>query len=861
MTTFFKHTLIIAMLTLALLSNFQVYAQVNVLWESRFTSSGQNTDIGKKIAIDGAGNVYVTGTSFANSSTGFNIVTIKYNSLGTQQWISTFNGAGNGVDEPRDIKVDNSGNVYVTGFSATTPTNFDYITLKYNSAGAQQWAVTYNGTANGFDEAFVLSLDASGNVYVTGGSDVTSQGSNFVTIKYNSSGVQQWLANYNGLGNSIDAATQIILDASNNVYITGRSVGSGTDLDFATIKYNNAGVQQWVSRFNGVLNAFDIPESITLDNAGNVYVAGASYGGIATENDYVVVKYNNSGFQQWFVKFDGPLNDEDKINDVVVDQNQNVYVSGRSIGTGGSAENIVTIKYNASGSLVWLNTYNGPASGFDEAREMRLGTSGALYVTGFSQGLNTNNDYLTLKFDTANGTILWEARFDGPASNNDQAFSMEIDATESIYVVGTSFSPTSFQDFSTIKWCQFSTNAGNDVAICLGNSVQLNATTSPGGLGITWSPSTGLSDNSIANPIASPTVTTTYIVSSSNSLGCVDLDTITVFVNNLPQGTFSANGPTSFCTGNTVILTANDTSASYNWSTGATNQSISVSNSNTITLTTTDSNGCIASSQQTITAFPLPNVNAGSDINLCNGASFQLNATGAVSYLWNTQTNLSDSTVANPIINPTTPTQFWVTGTNANGCIKTDTLSVSISISPTSVISNSSSNDTLYLNIPNGGDIQFFSTGSTNALTYNWNFGDGGISSVPNPIYSYTTPGFFSVTLITTNGGCNDTASIIISVFLSNSIEENLFNQLNNELVLFPNPTNYSFKIKTALLVNEIALLEIIDPFGKLVFSENDYFNNLSNRNINIQNLPAGYYFVRLTVANKSMLRKLSIIR
>lgn len=860
MTNFFNNILKINILLFSLLIvHTSLSAQINVLWESRYTSTGQNTDVGKKLTIDASGNVYVTGTSFTSSANGFDIVTIKYNTVGVQQWAAVFNGAGNGIDEARDIKVDNAGNVYITGFTRTTATNFDYITIKYNASGVQQWAAIYNGTANGFDEAYALDIDASGNVYVTGGSDVTSQGSNFVTIKYNSSGVQQWLASYNGSGNSIDASTQIIVDNIGNVYVSGHSLGSGTDLDFATIKYNNAGTQQWVARYNGALNQFDVPEALTLDNAGNVYVAGASYGGIATENDYVTVKYDANGIQQWFVKYDGTLNDEDKIFDIVADQNQNVYVTGRSFGSGGSAENIVTIKYNAGGNLVWLNNYDGPASGFDEAREMRLGASGALYVTGFSEGLNTNNDYLTLKFDTANGNIIWEARFDGPASNNDQAFSMEIDADESIYVTGTSFSPTSFQDFSTIKWCQFTTFAGNDEAICLGSSVQLNASTSPGGLGVSWSPSTGLSNSSIANPIASPTVTTTYIVTSSNTLGCVDIDSITVFVNPLPQGTFSANGPTSFCLGDSVVLTANDTNATYSWSTSATTPSISVFTSNSITLTTTDSNGCIASSQQTITAFPLPNVNAGSDINLCNGASFQLNATGANTYTWNTETNLSDSTIANPIINPITPTQFWVTGTDNNGCKAIDTIAVFISISPTSVVSNSSSNDTLYLNLPNGGDIQFFSTGSTNAISYSWTFGDGGTSTLPNPIYTYTTPGLFTAQLITANGGCSDTASVNIMVFLTNSIDD--IEQINNELVLFPNPTVNFFELKSAYSYNNTAHLQVINQLGAVLIDKTADFNQLTNNKISINLLPNGLYFVKLTVGNETIIRRLSIAR
>ncbi|MCB0402906.1 MAG: SBBP repeat-containing protein, partial [Flavobacteriales bacterium] len=454
-----------------------INGQINVLWESRFTGSGVNTDSGKEIAVDANGNVYVTGTSYTNATNGYDIVTIKYDALGNQQWAATFNGSASALDEGRDIAVDNSGNVYVTGYTASSGPNYDYVTIKYNSSGAQQWATLYNGTGNGFDEAYGIAIDNAGNTYVTGSSDAGSQGTNYMTIKYNSAGAQQWATAYNGPGNSVDAATQIKLDASFNVYVSGHSMGSGTDLDIATVKYNNSGAQQWVSRYNGTLNFFDVPEALFVDALNNVYVAGASYGGLATENDFVTIMINSSGTQQWARTYDGPLHDEDKAFDILADGNQNVYVAGRSMGLGGSAENMVTIKYDAAGNQVWRDTYDGPASGYDDAQQMRLGTSGALYVTGYSAGNGTNNDYLTLKYDTANGNIQWKARFDGPASNSDQAFAMEIDANESIYVTGTSTDPASFKDYSTIKWCQLTALGGPDVEICLGSSTLLDATT------------------------------------------------------------------------------------------------------------------------------------------------------------------------------------------------------------------------------------------------------------------------------------------------------------------------------------------------------------------------------------------------
>ncbi|MBK7160176.1 MAG: SBBP repeat-containing protein [Ignavibacteria bacterium] len=156
-----------------------------------------------------------------------------------------YNGTGNLSDGANSIAVDGSGNVFVTGSSTGSGTDFDYATLKYNSSGILQWLKRYNGPINSSDYANSIALDGSGNVYVTGQSPGSGLSYDYTTIKYNSSGDSVWVKRYNGPANSTDNANSIALDGSGNVFVTGQSEGSGTGTDYATVKYSQSvGINQ-----------------------------------------------------------------------------------------------------------------------------------------------------------------------------------------------------------------------------------------------------------------------------------------------------------------------------------------------------------------------------------------------------------------------------------------------------------------------------------------------------------------------------------------------------------------------------------------------------------------------------------------
>jgi len=307
------------------------------LWIERYTSSGNHNDYAGSLTVDDAGFIYVTGESNGD------FVTIKYNTKGEEQWISLY-GTDKNLELPHAIANDSSGNVFVTGDIGNDSTNSrDIATIKYNSNGILQWISFYNGPFKEYDYGLAIGIDNFGNVYVTGGSTDSMNYSDYVTVKYNSQGVEQWSRRYGGSDNYYDQARSLVIDKSNNIYVTGYATHIGTGYDFTTIKYNSDGKQLWTAIYHNGLN--DQAEEITIDNKGNIYVTGRSDGN-GTGFDYATVKYDSNGIQQWVKRYDYSGEYGDISLSINIDNDQNVYITGQS------NRDILTIKYSQPTSII-----------------------------------------------------------------------------------------------------------------------------------------------------------------------------------------------------------------------------------------------------------------------------------------------------------------------------------------------------------------------------------------------------------------------------------------------------------------------------------------------------------------------------
>jgi uncharacterized delta-60 repeat protein len=417
----------------------------------RYDGPQHSADSANDLAIDALGNVYVTGGS-AVSGGPPDYVTIKYNSAGEQQWIADFSGGNNTANFANAIALDDSGNVYVTGIGWGNGNDSDYATVKYDSSGEQQWVARYDGPGHSLDTAMAIAVDGGGNVYVAGRSPGSGTDYDYATIKYSPSGQEAWVARYNGPGNGYDEARAIAVDDSGNVYVTGGSSGSGTDFDYATIKYGPSGEQQWVARYNGPGNGSDFAYAIAIDSSANVYVTGWSMGG-SSSSDYATIKYNSDGQEQWVARYNGPTNDADGGNAIAIDGSGNVIVTGTSVGTTFPDYDFATIKYNSAGQQQWVARYNGPAGDRDEAAHITVDRVDNVYVTGYSTGLGTDYDYTTIKYSPS-GEEQWVARYNGTGNFGDVAYGVAVDSSGNVYVTGSSDGLGTNSDYVTIKYVQ-----------------------------------------------------------------------------------------------------------------------------------------------------------------------------------------------------------------------------------------------------------------------------------------------------------------------------------------------------------------------------------------------------------------------
>jgi uncharacterized delta-60 repeat protein len=402
------------------------------------------------------------GQSFGGGDTGYDYAVLKYSPAGVLLWGRRFNGISgyNGYDEPRGMTLDAAGNVIVTGLSHGTrgvglP---DILTVKYNNKGALQWAKRYYLGNNGHEAGNAVACDAVGNVYVAGvGSSIQNTYEDAVLIKYSPAGTQLWARSYDGALRDNDAFLAVRADAVGNAYVTGYATVSGLHFqDVVTLKFSPSGAVLWTRLYNGEASVEDWGESITLDHLGDVVVAGSQGEGCEGNVCYsfVTLKYNTAGVLRWARTYN-PLPTSDDLAHVVrTDADNNVYVAGESAWKSAFYD-FATVKYSPAGVQQWVRRYDGPGQGNDRAYGLAIDSKGNAVVTGSSYGSwDTLTDWVTVKY-SPKGVVSWVKRYNGPSNQDDMAFGVAVGPDDAVYSAGFSTGTTlsaGDEEITTVKY-------------------------------------------------------------------------------------------------------------------------------------------------------------------------------------------------------------------------------------------------------------------------------------------------------------------------------------------------------------------------------------------------------------------------
>jgi len=361
----------------------------SIVLEWNFTWGENDNEIATDIALDSLGNIYIIGHANYSLIGNHNIILAKFDNLGQLQWNITFGGAG--YDTGYDVELDSKNNIYLAGAIdlSEDPWNSktDLILIKYNSYGEYQWNKTCGGEGN---DAYVgMTLDSDDNIYITGHVSNISDYDNpdLVLFKYDNLGNHLWNKTWGEQGG--DYGYDIVLDSLGNIYITGQSFDEFSGADICLLKYNNLGQFQWNKTWN---KSSEYGTGIALDSSENIYITGYTLVDSSPNYDMVFLKYNNTGDLVWNRTWGNKY--FDVLMDIAIDSEDNIYLAGIVNCSTTKSFDFCLMKFNINGEQQFNHTWGGAK--IDQCRAITLDSANNVFLTGFTNsfGFGDSDVYL-----------------------------------------------------------------------------------------------------------------------------------------------------------------------------------------------------------------------------------------------------------------------------------------------------------------------------------------------------------------------------------------------------------------------------------------------------------------------------------
>lgn len=406
-----------------------------------------------KTVTDGSFNVYVIGETITGFGT-YDWLVEKYDRDGILLWSNQYDGGVNQNDVAVDVLVDNSGNVFVAGTSTRVlGDSLDLCLIKYNSSGISQWIQHYNGSADGNDVAASIIQDVSGNTYLTGTSKEIGTGHDFVLLKYSSSGVQQWVSFFDSDSLNDTGIKMIFKGSTPNVVVTGVCQTDSATWELTTIGFSSVtGVIQNVHQTTSLTGAFHEVMDITADTSGNIFITGSYKSTPTSDWDVKTMKLNSSLTVLWSVLFgNNGSGMHDRGNALTTDTVGNIYVTGY-VTTLNGGKDLILLKYNSSGTLLFDQTYtSGFPNADDSGQDILINLDNNPILTGYRTNASFNKDYVTLGYNSS-GQILWQTINSSATGLDDIATDLALDSNQNIIVTGQTQISPSLYSYKTVKY-------------------------------------------------------------------------------------------------------------------------------------------------------------------------------------------------------------------------------------------------------------------------------------------------------------------------------------------------------------------------------------------------------------------------
>lgn len=788
-------------------------------WSTYLGGAGDETGFG--VAFDGAGNVAITGetssVNFPVSSAAFqpslagvdDAFVGVFTPGGLRQWLTYYGGTFG--DIAKGVTYDAAGNILITGGTASS--NFpitagafqgaqrgagDAFLVKMSGGGARIWA-TYVGGSN-YDLAGGITSDDSSRAIIVGQTESNdlsvgvgayrgfrSGGDEAFLFVFNANGAREWATYYGG--NLDDVANGVDADKHGNITFVGTTYSgnfpvspstiqgsrNGTSDAFA-VKFSRTGGRLWATYFGG--GGDDAANAVAMQASGNVLMTGWT----GSANFPILSGYQLS-YAGGIDAFATKICDVKPI--ITPSGPTNLCAGGSVILDAGDGYSVYSWSTGASTRTITVSTPGRYAVSVSDgigcnglSDSITVNVAAPLFAEGGpNQSICFGNSILIGGLPTG-GVAPYQYRWTPSTGLNDSTIARPLatpTATTKYYVTVTDAYNCTNRDSVVVTISPNpAVNAGRDTLLCYGSSVVIGNLATGGTPPYTyhWSPSTGLNDDTLAQPTAQPTSTTTYTVTATDANGCTGIDQVVVRIDRVIA---DAGVNKSICGGDSVLIGGTRNfgigTLSYSWSpsTGLSATNIARPRAfptvtTSYTLTVTDSAGCVDTDVMVVSVYGSLTALGGPDRSICYGSATVIGdtavcGTGPYTYHWSPPTGLSDTAAQRPTASPLTNTTYYLRVTDAALNTHSDTVVVIVDPLPVA----HAGPDTL---ICAGTSVQIgaIATGGTGPFSYSWSPSTGlSSSTVATPTATPSATTRYIVRVSDVNG-CSDLDTVFVSI-------------------------------------------------------------------------------------------------